>query len=417
MTATARRSPGSRPGRVAIVGAGLRGLASAVYLRARGHQVTVFEQASGYGGIWARVYDTSLINTPSHGYTFHASNRWSSSHPNRVEIMANLHRMVEVEGLARHLVLGTRVDRVVPTASGRWRVGDRDDDFDGVLACTGFLGKPRRPEPELARRFDGPILSPYAFDPAQMRDKAVAVVGSGATALEILTLAERHGARAAHLLVRPGTRIRDIGPRERLLHLVVCNPFLFLPIKRALNREATAISHGITPVLESPRVHVWRHVLVAAEGRALRLDDGTTLEVDALVWCTGWEDPTPAWARAQRGDPTMVVASCQRCLDTAGFGYGTSTAHARALDAVLRCGVREAFSSEAGGCACEVAPTRYGPHIVLTLIRYLARQPGGARLVTEAIARGLRSNVQRASTATEPWWVKATAFLNGPLGL
>jgi cation diffusion facilitator CzcD-associated flavoprotein CzcO len=60
---------------VAIVGAGVRGLASAVYLRSRGYGITIFEQASTCGGMWTRVYDTSFINTPNHGYTFHPGNR------------------------------------------------------------------------------------------------------------------------------------------------------------------------------------------------------------------------------------------------------------------------------------------------------------------------------------------------------
>ena len=70
-----------RPKRIAIVGAGLRGLASAVYLKRRGHQPTVFERSHTIGGIWSRVYPTSVANTPSYGYTFHPSNLWDGPVP------------------------------------------------------------------------------------------------------------------------------------------------------------------------------------------------------------------------------------------------------------------------------------------------------------------------------------------------
>ena len=43
--------------RVAVVGAGASGLATAKEMRARGHQVVVIDQADEVGGVWAYVDD------------------------------------------------------------------------------------------------------------------------------------------------------------------------------------------------------------------------------------------------------------------------------------------------------------------------------------------------------------------------
>lgn len=43
--------------RVAVVGAGAAGLATAKEMRARGHQVVVIDQADEVGGVWAYVDD------------------------------------------------------------------------------------------------------------------------------------------------------------------------------------------------------------------------------------------------------------------------------------------------------------------------------------------------------------------------
>jgi hypothetical protein len=60
--------------------------------------------------------------------------------------MGNLQRMVEAERLDRHLVLDTRIEGVERTVTGKWRVDEWGQEFDGVLVCTGFLGEPRAPD-------------------------------------------------------------------------------------------------------------------------------------------------------------------------------------------------------------------------------------------------------------------------------
>ena len=92
-----------------MIGAGVRGLASAAFLKQRGYQVTLFDRAQTIGGIWNRVFPSSTINSPGYAYTFHSSNRWPNFSPNRQDILDNLARLVDEEGLNNCLELNTEI--------------------------------------------------------------------------------------------------------------------------------------------------------------------------------------------------------------------------------------------------------------------------------------------------------------------
>jgi len=127
--------------RIAIIGAGLRGLASAAWLRSAGAEVRVFEKTSHVGGVWRRVHAGARINTPSFGYTFHASNRWQSPKPSQAEILENLERLVRISRLERAIQFETPVHGISKTESGKWTVNDESPEYDGVLVCPGFLSR------------------------------------------------------------------------------------------------------------------------------------------------------------------------------------------------------------------------------------------------------------------------------------
>ena len=412
-----------RPSRdltIAIVGAGIRGLASAVYLNRQGCRTRIFERLPHVGGIWNRVFSSSVINTPSHAYTFHSSNRWSGSHPSRDEVLGNIRRMVDEEGLEAMISLNTTVQGVTKVARGRWRLegdGVGEDEYDGVLVCSGFLGRQRRPEPSLSGSFVGPILLPYDFDPALLRGRRVAVVGSGPTALEMLKLARDTGAESAAIVLRPDTWVRDVYWTSSLRICVTGNPFLYLLIKGANARRA-ATCRGILDVFADGRVKVHRGEVVRTRPDGLVLANGTTCEADVVVWCTGWHSDRPGWVVEHEHDPTLVVAACSRCFNTAGFGYGASSAHAKALLAALRHRLDVAFTSSGSDCPCEQEPAAFGRHIVLGVLRYFLRQSEHRwALLAEGLSYGWNSNLDRIRNTREPLYAKLAAIVNSPLGL
>jgi len=401
---------------VAVIGAGLRGLTSAAYLKSVGNRVRVFERLPDYGGVWSRVQDYAHINTPYWGYTFHHTNVWRSYRPAKNEILANLSRMIETEGLASDIALGTAVESVSRTAAGKWLINDDpNEEFDGVLVCPGFLGERRRPDPELIGRFEGEVLLPHTFPAECLTGKRVTVVGSGASAMDMFELAHQHRCRNVTLIVHPGTPVREIPERQDVICLIKGNPLLYRLTKKKADRPA-AWCINLGAILATPgRTKLEGHV-TGMGPRSVVLDSGESVESDVLVWCAGWDSPIPDWAREHRGNPTLVVAACPSCLDTAGFGYGTATAHAKGLHAALTNRLNEQFRSGTSECDCDQGSPAPARSIVLSLMLYYLRQPGGWRMLLGALTYGLQSNMARWRHVEEPLWSKLAAFVNAPLG-
>jgi cation diffusion facilitator CzcD-associated flavoprotein CzcO len=410
---------------VAIVGAGIRGLSSAVYLKRRGCRVKIFEKSGGYGGIWTRVFSTSVINTPAHGYTFHADNRWPSHRADAGQILKNIDRMVEHENLSGDFRLNTPVDQVTRTESGAWRINDETEEFDGLLVASGYMGRQVEAPAEIQAAFRGRLLRPYDFVPSSLEGERVVVVGSGKTALEMLEVAVDQGCGRAQLLIRPEVRLREIKPYADLAFCIHGCPFFYPRGLRNLFRSKNkspqkfrwVSSRGIETLLASPNVEVCRAQVREAHDNHLVLDDGQQLQADVIIWCTGWDPLIPPWTKDFKGDPTMVIASCKGCLDTGGFGNGYSTAHAKALYATLAYNLENRFTSDTDGCSCDQEPPQHTRHILLSLLIYFFKQPRGWRIALENLSYGAKSNWQRLRRSQEPWWAKAAAFVNAPFGL
>ena len=144
------RRAGRRLPTVAIVGAGLSGLAMAMQLvRAGTRDFILIEQSEGIGGTWRdNTYPGSGCDVPSHLYSFSFEPKrdWSRRFADQPEILSYAERCVARFGLGDHLRLGTRVDDVTwDEAAGHW-----------TLRCTGR----RRRHRSRARRRRGLRLRP-----------------------------------------------------------------------------------------------------------------------------------------------------------------------------------------------------------------------------------------------------------------
>ena len=98
--------------RVAIIGAGLGGLAAAVKLRQRtSADFVIFEQSAGVGGTWRdNRYPGCEVDIHSHAYSYSfLKYEWPRTHATQPELLAYAEHVVDVFGLAPHLRLNTRV--------------------------------------------------------------------------------------------------------------------------------------------------------------------------------------------------------------------------------------------------------------------------------------------------------------------
>jgi pyridine nucleotide-disulfide oxidoreductase len=402
--------------RVAIVGAGLRGLASAAYLSSMGLQVRVFEKEKQIGGVWQMVHEEARVNTPSHGYSFHTSNQWRSIRPSRNEILANLDRMIKSANLKDYIELSAPVDQVTKNQNGTWAVNGRAEQYDGVLVCTGFLGDPKLPPPNLVSEFQGTIRCAYDIEAQSLKDRNVVIVGSGRSALDMLALAHDSHCKRATLYAHPDVIIRDIGSLGVISNSIYSNPLLYKITRKVRGDKREASRFGIQKIMDSPRVEVIRNGISRVSDNEVWSAENQRVKADTIVWCTGWNSPTPDWVAAHDKDPTMLLAACKRCLDTAGFGYGTATVHAKALLATLEYGLTQRFASGTPYCNCDQEHDSTARHIILNLVLFYLAQPSRWKLLGRGLSQGAKSNVQRMRSLDEPVWVSLMAFLNAPFG-
>lgn len=214
--------------RVAVIGAGLGGIATAVKLKQAGfHDFTVYEQSDGPGGTWwDNTYPGCEVDVPSraYSYAFMQDYDWSRTFAGQPEIQRYLEHVIDRFGVRGHFRFGTRVERV-----------DWDDEAEGydvrladgtverfnlVVAAVGMFSVPRYPDWPGLEDFRGPKFHTARWEHEHdLSDKRVAVVGTGSTSAQLVpALADSVG----ELLVfqrEPGWVIpkgaRDYTERER----------------------------------------------------------------------------------------------------------------------------------------------------------------------------------------------------------
>ena len=86
---------------IAIIGAGISGIAAASILNNAGHRTTLFEKSGQAGGVWAVGYPGVSLRNTAHQYTL-SQFPWPfkpALHPTGVEILKYLDLAIEDLGL------------------------------------------------------------------------------------------------------------------------------------------------------------------------------------------------------------------------------------------------------------------------------------------------------------------------------
>ena len=189
------------------MGGGLSGLGAAIqFIRTGLSDVTVIEQSDGVGGTWRdNSYPGAACDVPSHLYSFSFAPKtdWSRRFADQGEILTYAERLVDRYGLGPHLRLGTTVHRaMLDEERGRWKVsvtspeGDEVLEADTVVFACGQLNRPHVPGLEGLEGFAGPRWHSAHWDHAvTLAGKQVAVVGSGASAIQFVPPVAAEAAR------------------------------------------------------------------------------------------------------------------------------------------------------------------------------------------------------------------------------
>jgi cation diffusion facilitator CzcD-associated flavoprotein CzcO len=190
--------------RAVVVGAGFGGIAAAVRLVEAGvDDVVLLEARGGVGGVWrANDYPGVCcdVAAPLYSYSFAPNPHWSRRFPPRAEIAAYLDGVVDAFDLRRRIRLGREVTAADwDDATRTWAVrtaGGEDHVADLLVVAVGQLSRPRMPDLPGLADFAGRAVhtASWTADVA-VRDRRVAVIGTGASAVQLVPEVARQAAR------------------------------------------------------------------------------------------------------------------------------------------------------------------------------------------------------------------------------
>ncbi len=190
---------------VAIIGAGVSGLAAAALLQRRGISYTVFEKDREVGGTWfENRYPGCGVDTPSYLYSLSfASQTWPTYFAAQRDVEQYLTRFSDRENLTPSIRLSTTVTAAVYGPEDRkWHVTSRGSDgeitesFSAIISAVGQLNRPKFPALGGMADFRGRSFHSAEWpDDVDVSGKRVAVVGTGASAMQIVPAVAKSAAQ------------------------------------------------------------------------------------------------------------------------------------------------------------------------------------------------------------------------------
>ncbi|KDN80692.1 flavin-containing monooxygenase [Kitasatospora cheerisanensis] len=335
--------------KVAVIGAGAAGLATAKALLDQGLDVTVLERGDRVGGLWAGddsagaspAYDSLHLNT-SKGRTQFADHpmpaHWPD-YPSAARVAGYLAEYAERFGVTGRIRFHAAVTAVRRTEA-RWAVETADGEvggYDAVVVANGHNRDPKWPSPGYPGQFDGTQLHAHDHRDAEAyRGRKVLVVGMGNSAMDIavdasyvadgpVLLSARHGSHIVpkYLFGRPADatggalavlpwRIRQ-AVAQTVLRLAVGTPERY-----GLPKPAGGLFQN-HPTISDTILHRLTHGEVEARPGIERLDgdrvvftDGTADRVDVIVWATGYHVTIPFLDARWTGDDPEAMPLYQR---------------------------------------------------------------------------------------------------------
>jgi dimethylaniline monooxygenase (N-oxide forming) len=359
---------------VAIIGAGVAGLATARSLQAAGIDCTLFERGAQLGGVWSDGYLNFGVQVQRELYEFPD---WPlppdtpDFTPGPV-IQQYLCDFADRFGISANIRFDSRVIRLVEMQSPQsgWLVEFENDGeahamtFDRVVICTGLYSQtPHLPEFPGNDQFNGDVFHNARLKrPAQLEGKRVAIIGYGKGASDAAVESARLAQRT-HLVFREAhwpipQKLAGLLPFKWGLLNRLCSTMIppyqhATPVERMMqgigkplawfywrivetlfyfqyglgSRFATRVSLVPTQAVEidafgestqvpkpeffrlarAAKIELHRTAIDRFDSDGLRLANGEKLDVDTVIFATGWESDfsylsAETWSRLEPAD-------------------------------------------------------------------------------------------------------------------
>lgn len=177
-----------------IVGAGFAGIGFAIKLQEAGFtDFLIVDEADGPGGTWHwNTYPGVAVDIPSFSYQFSFEKRlnWSRSYAPGRELKAYAEHCVSKYRLAPHIRFNTTVVSADWDGDANlWRLATSGDPLTAryVINAAGVLTRPNKPDIPGVDGFTGISMHTARWDHSQdLRDKRVGIIGTGASAVQII---------------------------------------------------------------------------------------------------------------------------------------------------------------------------------------------------------------------------------------
>ena len=318
--------------KIAIVGAGCSGFTTAKRLLDHDLDVTLYEESDRVGGNWAygnpngksACYQSLHIDTSKTRLQFEdfpVPEDWPDF-PHHSLLADYFERYVDAFGIRDRIRFGTRVERCERLPGQRWRVHASDgsaEEYDLLVVANGHHWSPNMPE--WPGSFDGDMIHSHdyrtPFEPVEMLGKRVVVVGLGNSAVDIASeLSQRPMAEKLWVAARRGVWVLPKYVNGKPSDKESLPAWVPPKLKRRLAAKVVKRIVGEMTDYGLPQpdhMPLEAHPTVSSEfllrlgsgdievkpniaelmGRAVRFEDGSVEQVDAIVCATGYRIDFP----------------------------------------------------------------------------------------------------------------------------
>jgi Flavin-binding monooxygenase-like len=327
---------------VCVIGAGSSGIAAAKALAEHGFDFDCFEAGDRVGGNWvfgnrngmSSAYRSLHINTSRARmeYSDFPMPPGTPDFPHHTQVARYFDAYVDHFGFRDRITFGTRVTDARRRAGGGWEIvtdGAGTRVYDALMVANGHHWDARWPDPPFPGHegFAGVQMHAHDYkgdDPGLFRDRAVVVLGMGNSAMDIAVEAS-FSARATYLAARRGAWVIPKYLFGRPLDAFPMSPRIPGALRRraqgALLRAAVGEMerYGLPrpdhrfgeahPTVSDDVLSRFAHGAITAKPNiaalgehSVRFADGSEVDADVVVYCTGYRVSFPFF------DPSLISA-------------------------------------------------------------------------------------------------------------
>ena len=325
----------SKP-KACIIGAGSSGINTARMMQKNHFDFDWYEMSDNLGGNWyyknpngmSSCYQSLHIDTSRDLLAFDDFPLPDDApdYLHHSDIFEYLNRYVDHCNLRQQIQFSTEVVKATLTEDKLWKIDLGDSAvhyYDLLFVCNGHHWSPRWPTPAFSGQFDGVELHSHdyltPFEPFDMRDKNVLVVGVGNSAMDIaselsqrsitkkLMVSTRRGVYIfpKYVMGKPADKFAVLSPgwlpgKAQRFFMDLAAPFLVgqmenfgLPKPDFKPSQCHATVSGEFLLRAGSGDIKIKPTIDTLEGQKIRFEDGSTEKVDIIIYATGYNIKFP----------------------------------------------------------------------------------------------------------------------------